>query len=359
MYLQSVRIEDLRCLRQVQLSPSPRQNLFVGDNGSGKTSLLEALYLLGRGQSFRISDSRRLIQDGCDACLVRAQLELAPGHRLALAIQKSTQGTRLKIGQDSSARLSDLARHCPVLVMEPGQHRLLEDGPVLRRRFLDWSVFHVEHGYHAIWQRFSRALKQRNALLRNRQFSQLDAWTQELLQAAEQLDRYRQAVHQQLLPHIENLLARFLGANHGIEVSYRRGWPADHELNDVLRSKLASDKERGFTQMGPHRAEIRIRVHGHLARDTLSRGQQKVLITAMLLGQAEHFAAERQCHPILLVDDLASELGEQAREHLFNCLLNYPGQSFVTALQLDLLPRHLQESFAMFHVKHGAVAPAS
>ncbi len=358
MQLQSLQIEQLRCIERANFEPAVQHNLFVGDNGSGKTSLLEAIYLLGRGQSFRHGSGRRLIRDGAEACLVRARLD--PGKAqppFPLAIQKSNDQTRIRIGQESQVRLSDLARFCPVLVLEPGQHRLLEDGPVLRRRYLDWSVFHVEHHYHHCWQRYSRALKQRNALLRLRQRNGLSSWDEEFASAAEELDAYRQKVHQEMKPFIEQLLYAFLGDTHGVTVDYRRGWSEQASLRDTLAQQSTQDLERGFTQSGPQRAEIRVRSRGHLARESLSRGQQKLVITAMLLGQAQHFFNRRQQHPILLVDDLASELGQQARQRLFGCLQGYPGQCFLTALDGDLLPQALRESCRMFHVKHGAVSP--
>ncbi len=356
MQLQHLQIEQLRCIERAAFEPAPRHNLFTGDNGSGKTSLLEAIYLLGRGQSFRHGSGRRLIRDGAEACLVRARLE--PGQNqpsFPIAIQKTSDATRIRIAQESQVRLSDLARYCPVLVLEPGQHRLLEDGPILRRRYLDWSVFHVEHRYHQCWQRYSRALKQRNALLRQRQRNALGSWNEEFAAAAKELDEHRRKVHDEIQPFIAELLLAFFGEGHAMVVDYRRGWSEQTDLREILEQQESQDIERGFTQSGPQRAEIRVKSDGHLARESLSRGQQKLLITAMLLGQAQHFASRRNSHPILLVDDLASELGQQARERLFAWLQSYPGQCFLTALESDMLPRGLLESSRMFHVKHGVL----
>ncbi len=358
MQLQHLQVEQLRCIERAAFEPAAQHNLFTGDNGSGKTSLLEAIYLLGRGQSFRHGSGRRLIRDGAESCLVRARLDPgAPQAPFPIAIQKGGEVTRIRIAQETQVRLSDLARYCPVLVLEPGQHRLLEDGPVLRRRYLDWSVFHVEHQYHQCWQRYSRALKQRNALLRQRQRAALGSWNEEFASAAEELDRYRSKVHEEMQAFIQDLLITFFGEDHSLSVDYRRGWPAQTRLREVLALQEVQDLERGFTQSGPQRAEIRVRSHGHMARESLSRGQQKLLITAMLLGQAQHFASRRDSHPILLVDDLASELGQLARQSLFGWLQSYPGQCFLTALDPEMLPRSLLDRSRMFHVKHGALSP--
>lgn len=354
VYLDSLSIHGLRCLERVELSLDSKRNVFIGDNGAGKTSLLEAIYLLGRGHSFRTANSRRLIQDERDQCVVRAQVQNAHG-RLPVGILKTADATRVKLGQDTGIKLSELARACPVLVLEPGQHRLVEDGPVLRRRFLDWSVFHVEHAYHEEWRRFSRALKQRNALLRTAQHAMLPTWTRELVSAALKVDQFRRQVFQELLPLINHLLTCFLGEDHGLRIQYRSGWLADSSLEEQYAKQLSQDVERGFTQSGPHRAEIRVSVERHAARDCLSRGQQKLLITAMLLGQAQHFAQRNGISPILLIDDLGSELGQGARATLYEFLKSYSGQIFVTALDADQIPDEWNKVAKMFHVKHGLI----
>ena len=358
MHLEALWIQGLRCVERAQLTLNPRRNVFVGDNGAGKTSLLEAVYLLGRGHSFRTANSRRLIRDNDQQCLVRARL-VSDQNKLAIGILKTPDTTRVKLGNDANVKLSDLARACPVLVLEPGQHRLVEDGPVLRRRFLDWSVFHVEHAYHQEWRRFSRALKQRNALLRasRSQRQALESWTRELVDAAEKVDGFRRKVFEQMTPLIDALLVRFMGAEHGLKIHYRSGWAADSNLSEQYARQLEQDLERGFTQSGPHRAEIRVSTDRHAAKDSLSRGQQKLLITAMLLGQAQHFAKYRHVSPILLVDDLASELGQTAREALYNFITEYTGQVLVTSLDAAQVPAEWRDSASMFHVKHGEIKP--
>ena len=353
MHLQSLHVQDLRCLSQVNIELDAKLNIFLGDNGAGKTSLLEAIYLLSRGQSFRSSNSRRLIKDNAPYCVVRAKHVANQGVTTMLALQKTSDETRIKIGNSKAQRISELARICPALVIEPGQHRLVEDGPVLRRRFLDWSVFHVEHTYHHQWSRFSRSLKQRNHLLRQGRQQDLSSWTHEYVESAKQVDHLRRTVFLELLPIVENLLAQFFPDDLGIKISYRPGWAADTDLAEQLQKQLQQDGERGFTQSGPHRAELRITAAGHIAKDSLSRGQQKLLITALLLAQAIHFQQRLSVQPILLVDDLASELGKQARDVLFDFLLGYQGQCLLTSLSEQSLSTNLKNAARMFHVKHG------
>ncbi|MGJ8667997.1 MAG: DNA replication/repair protein RecF [Oceanococcus sp.] len=355
MHLQTLSVQNLRCIQAVTLELNSQLNILCGDNGAGKTSLLEAVYLLSRGQSFRTSNVRRLIRDDTEHCLVHAKHVSDQDVITPLALQKTVDKTRIRIGHSKVQRISELARVCPALVIEPGQHRLVEDGPILRRRFLDWSVFHVEHSYHAAWSRFSRVLKQRNHLLRSKRQQELASWTHEYVESAQHVDALRKKVFAELLPIFSNLLKQFFEEDLNLQITYRPGWPTETELNEQLEKQYSQDLERGFTQSGPHRAEIRITAGAHAAKECLSRGQQKLLITALLLAQAEHFHHRLSVQPILLVDDLASELGEKARDVLFDFLKKYQGQCFLTSLNERTLSSALKETSQMFHVKHGEV----
>lgn len=357
MHLSKLHVQNLRCIEQIKLDLHTQRNIFLGDNGAGKTSLLEAIFLLSRGQSFRTHNARRLIRDDQEYCLVRARHVANNGLATTLAMQKMPDETRIRIGNDKPQRISELARICPALILEPGQHRLIEDGPTLRRRFLDWSVFHVEPAYQVHWSRFSRALKQRNQLLRTGQLKGLDSWTHEYVEAAGQVDALRCKVFSELLPHIQQLIHQFLPTELELNISYRSGWLAQSSLQQQLDKQLDQDRERGFTQSGPHRAEIRVNTRQHSAKESLSRGQQKLLITAMLLAQANHFEQRLAIPPMLLVDDLASELGAAARRSLLDFIAAYQGQCFLTSLDGEFLQSSLLDNSRMFHVKHGGVKP--
>lgn len=356
MHFESIQIQGIRCLNNVILEATPQQNFLIGDNGAGKTSILEALYLLGRGHSFRSASNRRLIADDAQFALVRAGLIDQFNGRTHIAIQKRLDGLEIRIGQAKAPRISDLARLCPVLVLEPGHHRLLEDGPNLRRRYLDWSVFHVEQAYLADWQRFNRILKQRNALLRQGRHHQLSAWNQEFANSAERVDKHRRKIFDQLQIEIQRLLRCFFGEDHAMSLRYRRGWPDELLLSDQLVQQQSLDIARGFTQSGPHRAEIKVSSAGQSAKDSLSRGQQKLLITAMLLGQANHYHLNSGLSPILLVDDIASELSSRSRALALDLLRQYPGQSFLTGLDQGIADETSSNQTRMFHVKHGEVS---
>lgn len=349
--LTRLQIERFRCIDQASIEASEGINLFVGDNGAGKTSVLEAIFFLSRGQSFRVQTGRDIIQDETTDCLVRA--ELARPAPFTLAIRKTSVGIETRIGLERNVKLSELARCCPTLVLEPGQHRLLEDGPRLRRRYLDWSVFHVEPRYHESWRRYQRALVQRNALLRRGDAKQLVVWEKELADSSRTLDKYRSEVFEQLKISATAIMRRLVPTVTHLELDYQRGWSDNRDIAEVYAETRPSDRERGFTQHGPHRAEIRIRDQRRAAKDRLSRGQQKLLVTALVLAQAKQYREALDRPAIVLVDDLASELGEAAQELVLAELGAGREQVFMTSLGAG---KALQQAAAsMFHVKHGAV----
>lgn len=354
LYLQRLHIAQLRCLSQAELCPAPDSNIIYGDNGAGKTSILEGIYLLSRGQSFRSTPNRQLIRDGESYSLLRADLRHGEGD-YRLAMQRGADGAQLQLNRERQVRQASFARLLPVLIVDPGQHRLLEDGPMLRRRFLDWSVFHVEPSYLRDWQRYRRALLQRNALLRQGDRQSLASWDEQFVTVAEAVANKRGIIFGELKTRIDGLLAELFDTPPNVDIRYRRGWARDSRLQDLLAQQRGQDLERGFTQSGPHRAELRVSVDRHAARDSLSRGQQKLVMCAMLFGQARHFQERLGQAPILLVDDLASELGEQSRMRLLTWLNGYPGQRFMTALAPDALGSNT--GARMFHVKHGVLQP--
>lgn len=294
-----------------------------------------------------------MIQDGHTDCLVRATLH--GQFSQAIAIRKTGQETQTRLGSIRNAPLGELARQCPTLVIEPGQHRLLEDGPRLRRRYLDWTVFHVEPRYQSHWIRYQKALRQRNFLLRHPGRADLSAWDREYANSAESVDAHRRRVFAALQPHIETQLQKLFNEAPGVALSYQRGWPEDRPLIELLAANRPLDQSRGFTQYGPHRAEIRVNRYRQAARHRLSRGQQKLLVAAMVLAQSAHLVSARQMTPILLVDDYGAELGGNSRQSLLDLLLAYQGQVFVTSLDAPGLV--VGDDLKMFHVKHGVVSP--
>ncbi len=333
MTLRRVQVTDFRCLSPASLDLHPRFTLISGPNASGKTSVLEALYLLGRGRSFRTRRLEQLIQTGRQRFMIVGEVELAERHAV-LGIEGSAAGLRARIQGERATSLAELAALLPVQIIDPEVHRLIEEGPGRRRRFIDWGVFHVEPSYVGHWQRYQQALKQRNAALRGGQpASVVAAWDPDLLRHGEAVTGARQRYLAQLEPEAVALTRALLGLE--LSLSYRPGWPREQSLAETLRAGEASDREHGFTQSGPHRAELGLRLNGVAVKDRISRGQQKLLASALLLAQLRLFPAELPVRPTLLLDDPAAELDGSRLEALIAEISRDTAQLVVTTLNPD------------------------
>ncbi|MEM7565102.1 MAG: DNA replication and repair protein RecF, partial [Pseudomonadota bacterium] len=311
MILASLDVSDVRNLEHVTLVPAPGFNLFYGDNGAGKTSLLEAISILSTGRSFRAGKISTVIRADRDQLVISAQLKDAAntvaGSRIG--IQRGRKETTVRIDGQNINRVSALAKALPCVIISTSNHELIERSPTERRSFVDWLLFHVEPGAHNLFQRYKNALQQRNAELKNNTSDELLAvWHPELVETGEQIDAGRRRILEKFGEKMEQVLD---GWSESLKPSfqYRPGWPEDISLADAL-SRTDHCRRRGTTTAGPHRADILIRSGSQESRYVLSRGQQKLLAAQMRLVQIEMYTDEHQHSPVVLFDDLPSELDQ-------------------------------------------------
>lgn len=350
MALARIQIRNLRILESVELEPEDGINLVVGPNGAGKTSILEGIYLLGRGRSFRSSQVRPVVREGSQ-CIEVVGWGGEPG-KVVAGLRKCVHATEIRINGESVARMSELARLFPVQLVTPRSHELLERGPEVRRRFLDWGLFHVEPSYLGLMARYQRVLRQRNEALKNAPRT-ATVWNEQMATYGSAI----QAAREKYLATLSKALASVTGTvapGADVELSLARGWPAGQELADVLDSRLDTDGSRGYTSAGPHRADLVVRAAGADAADRLSRGQQKLVVLSLILAQMRLLAENSGRRPLLLVDDLAAELDAPARTRVVGYLVDLPGQVFIATLPGNI-PDGLSGS-RVFHVEHGRIA---
>lgn len=350
-----------RNLQEVSLSPSAGINLIVGENGSGKTSLLEAAYFLTSLRSFRDSAVDPLIARGAQDCLVTGRIT-DRGVRFDVGVRRSREGDRdIRINGERISRGSELALLQPVLVLGPHSVELLLGPPAVRRRFLNWGLFHVEHSFTALWEEANRCLKQRNLMLRHRINDPvgLETWTNLLIQQAEKIDQRRRAYMAQLTP-IFSGISRELSTLVDVRLDYHRGWGDDRTLAEIYVMDADNDQKRGYTQKGFQRADVRIMVDGQPASKVCSRGELKALVWSLILAQGallqavEHGEGGREM--LYLVDDLASEFDSDHRQRVCRFLAETGQQALVTGVDPDLLLTACESNYSqMFHVKHGQV----
>lgn len=350
MGLSRLEIQNIRNLHSVSIEPAQGLNGLYGLNGSGKTSFLEALYILGRGGSFRSKDLGRVLREGTQQFLISGRLS---SQNIAIGVEYQAQGVRFRVdGQTVQSRL-ELASHLPLLFISPESHALISEGPRQRRRFLDWGVFHVEPGFMPAWRRYQRALKQRNQALGTPGVE--TAWDNELARAAEEITQLRRDYLDRLVPFVDRYVQRLVDLD-PVTLGFASGWRQGYDLMQVLQESLAQDREYGFTRQGPHRADLIVKVGNHPARDTISRGQQKLLVIALLLSQVALMNEATRRGPVILVDDLAAELDIHHRQRLLAVLSELRAQVFLTVTEPQALPVNDDISVRWFHVEQGKIS---
>jgi DNA replication and repair protein RecF len=333
MSLRRMQVTDFRCLHQGDIEFDSQFTLISGPNASGKTSLLEAIYVLGRGRSFRTRRLEHLIRTGSDRLMVFGETDDA-ARRVTVGVEASAQGVRARLAGQRVESLADLAAALPVQIIDPEVHRLIEEGPSRRRRFLDWGVFHVEPSFVGHWQKYHQVLRQRNAALRSGQsLAVVSAWDAELCRYAVLLTAARSRYLELLAPIAKQVAANLLGMD--LTLGYRAGWLRELEFPQALERSWRHDQELGSTQVGPQRAELSIKLDGVLARDRVSRGQQKLLAAVLLISQIKLFKEEAAARPMLLLDDPAAELDVDRLAAFIAEVRAQPLQLVVTTLSRD------------------------
>ncbi|MCV6589759.1 MAG: DNA replication/repair protein RecF [Marinobacterium sp.] len=359
MSIARLDIQHIRNLHAVSLTPSPHINILHGANGSGKTSVLEALHLLGLGRSFRTRNIRHLIEHQTGHCMVAADIDtLSSGNHQRLGIQKALGGDSLMRYAGNNIDLSTLAELLPLQVINADTFDLLEGSPQPRRQYIDWGVFHAESSFIQLWRGFKRALKQRNSLLKCGKIDprMREVWDREFIRHAEQLTNQRAHYIELLKPEFETILASLLEGVR-VEIGFRPGWDQKKSLDAVLAESFERDLRQGFTGYGPQRADLKVKADGHNAAERLSRGQKKLVVSALKLAQGSlfHRLSQRAC--IYLIDDLPSELDSHHCQTFCDFLAASNNQCFITCVDREALTGQWQPDteISFFTVDNGTV----
>lgn len=360
--LSQLRIHHVRNIIQAELTGLSQLNVIYGANGSGKSSVLEAIDLLLTGRSFRTGQPRQAIQHGSTACQV-----FAVGSEQRLGMQRQQDGeVTFRLDGQTVATLGEISRLLPVQVISPEGMDLIDGGSKGRRQLLDWLCFHIQPAFYPVWLRYQRALRQRNLLLKRVPLSQLSqaeiahqfaAWEQELAQAGEQIDRYRLDSIDRWQTVFDEVWAS-LCPELAVQLRYQAGFDGELGLTSVLAQGRLRDHERGHTQSGGHRADLRLKGELGLVAQTFSRGQKKLLIFALRVSQVVLLARET-CASVVLLDDLTAELDSDAQYRVLQWLQQGRAQVFLTLLNPALLPAGvagLLQSACWFYADAGQIS---
>lgn len=362
MKLDKVQISNFRNLENLSFTPNKNLNIFIGENGSGKSSILEALHYLGFARSFRTSKHKNVIQSEKNSFTVYCSslnLENKSVNKLGISRQRD-DSCIVNINGVKSKKASDLVSYLPVQIFTPQSSDLLLGAPKLRRRFIDWLLFHVEQNYNFDSIVFSKSLKQLNALYKNSANISdkvtTNYWMELFCNQGRKITENREKLlHNGLIPMIYSTLTDFL-PEFSFEISYYRGWEKDLTLEQSLQKNSVRDSRNGFVSVGPHKADLKVKIKGVNAHELLSRGQLRMLVASMQLAQTLYLQNETSRASIFLLDDIGAELDEEKRKVFISRLTNSDTQLFVTAIdinQLDFIKNYNDKT--VFHVEHGHV----
>ena len=354
MRVKSLNISNLRNITSSKIDPVPGPNCFIGDNGAGKTSVLEALVVLSKGRSFRSGQVSSLIGKSTKAFQIVSTIDSQCGDTHILGMERGNDSWTARHNGEDVTQLSELTRLLPYVLLEPSSHTLVSGPPDGRRKFLDWGVFHVKHDFLPLWRRYNRVLKQRNAALRQSNTGVVESLEPQFTRLGEQLHAERALQSDRLGKLLQEMLPMFNQVLDGVVLNYRKGW-AGESLCEAIRVSSQSDRERGLTGPGPHKADLRLSIDGSLAKERLSRGEQKAMTAAMIMAQARLICDSGE-RPLLLLDDLTSELDEEHLQNVLSAALQMDVQIWITGTKMIKAVEACGAEYAVFHVEHGSVS---
>lgn len=311
--------------------------LITGNNGSGKTALLEGISLLSSGRSFRENRLQRCQQWQAPQLTLYAEVTNRLGEQ-RLGWQREKQQSTLRLNGETAPNQAMLAQQLPVQIFSPESQNTLTQGPNERRRFIDWGAFYHEPNFLIAWRHYQHALKQRNHALRQQHpNAEITLWHKPLLEAALQVHDIRLRYLNALAKTAQPILTQVSDSLADINLAYHAGWDSEQDLLSLWQNQLPHDRQLGYTQAGPHRADLKLRLNERDALSVLSRGQQKLLALSLLLAQSQHLRQALVETPILLLDDLAAELDQEHQQRVLTLLPQLGAQTILTATQSNRL----------------------
>lgn len=352
MRITRLEIRDVRILEESRLEPAARLNFFCGPNGSGKTALLEAIYILSRGRSFRTHRMSEALRHGRNSLQVCGYIQHGMDGEVVAGVEWGKGALQMRYQGERVRRVSEHAARLPVILLTPDSQLLVFGEPRERRHWLDWAMFHVEPSYLETWRCYFRALRHRNALLKDgMRGTELSPWEESMGQYAGALENARRAFISELNRTFSHLAAAVWSEAPQINLS--SGWDMAEPLQDRLKRDRGSDCEAGFTRAGPHRSDISFYTGEHALGAVFSRGECKLFLSILMLSQAEVVAVRTGENPLLLADDFGAELDPTGREKLHSLAMTWPWQTFMTGTDCHWDP--VPPDSAVFHVEHGQV----
>ncbi len=353
MFIRNIAVSNVRNITTLSLEFDSKFNFFWGENGAGKTSMLEALFFIVSGRSFRTARLRNFIQQNQQQLSLFACVSSSHFQRdIKIGVRKHLSETLdIKFNGEVQTSLIPIAQAIPMQVIAPDRSSLIDDDAETRRRFIDWGVFHVEHDFSVLWKKLRHVVKQRNALLKQRaEILQIESWNTLLSSLSLQIQKMRALYIKGFESSFHILLPD--SAQH-FEIILDQGWPTDRSLDECLRASLTQDKRLGYSQFGAHRADLKLLYNGQIAKSHLSRGQRKLFNIYLAMAHVHCLYTIYGKRTVCLIDDLASELDSLNRKFIYQCLNSLQSQVFITGITVDPVLQAQNYKFKLFHVEQG------
>ena len=355
MTLLKLDIHAVRNIVKESIEPTSAINFFYGENGSGKSAVIEAIFILGRARSFRSTNIKSVINFEQSNLIVTAQTLQPNGSSIHLGVQLDGKIFCCRINQQTIQTRSDLAYALPLQIIHPKSFELLDAGPQYRREFLDWGVFNDNDKFISSWRNFKKALSQRNSLLKSKDTACINVWDKELVKYGTIVDEFRHLYLQKFKSVFLSILNQFLTIDN-VEIKLIAGWDNNIGLQQTLDEDRNKDFRYGFTHSGPHRADLHVLINNRLARDFVSRGQLKLFVMSLKLAQMQLLSNEQSNIGCFLIDDFSAELDIPNRAKLLHFLSKMNCQVFITATTIsDFGDLQNIDNYKMFHVEHGNI----
>lgn len=354
MWLQLLQCQGLRSFHKLELSFTPGINVLFGDNGTGKTSVLEGIDVLSCGKSFRTSKISHIINTESTELILFGQVENQDKQHIQLGVKNINSVSELRVNRERVPKWSQLAKNLPALEIHPESYLLVTGGPIERRKFLNWGMFHVEPSYSQLWAEYSRALKQRNNCLKARNIKEACYWHPWLSENGEKISKFLSEYSDNIQPYVDELITRF-GFTEKIDLQYESGWNKEYRLSELLDHELQGTEIPMSTLSGPHRGDLKISWAGKKFSKTSSRGQQKVMAIVLKLAQAKLLKDSSGKSCVYLIDELPAELDQKHRVIALEILDKLNSQVIISAVSKDSIKR-INTDAKWFHVKQGAVS---
>ncbi|WP_459813857.1 DNA replication/repair protein RecF [Geotalea toluenoxydans] len=362
MKLNKIYLQSFRNLEETMLMPAQHFNIFYGNNGQGKTNLLESIFILATMKSFKTARSSDLVRWGAISSLLKGWVE-RDGVTREIAVFLDNQGKKIRVDQKAVTRIDDFFGHLNVVVFTPEEVNMVKGLPELRRKYLDRAVFSSDITYLSVYHAYSKVLKNRNMLLKRGEKVSFDIWTEKLVEQGKNIILSRLAYLDALRDLLQRFYREISGNEEAVDINYRpyhmdladcRGDVAD-AFAEALAKTATEEERRGTTLAGPHRDDVEFILNGRPLKQFGSQGQQKSYVLALKMAETEYMQKKFHSQPIFLLDDLSSELDQERKKNLMEFLKKRDMQVFITTTSLQNISVDEIENYRTYRIEEGKV----